>query len=138
MPTFYLIRHAEPEPWGDSDATRKLSTRGLKQAAAMGEKLRGQRVTELRTAPHLRCVQTAQAIGQALGLEPMVDESLHIARDFTVPVEPGIHVWVAHSNNIPGALEALGVVCNACGHASAWRVELDDAGNVIDAGYLQT
>jgi hypothetical protein len=137
MPTIYLIRHAEPEPWGDSDATRPLSPRGRKQAAWMGKHLAGETVTELRTAPHLRCVQTAEAIAEALDLTPIVDDALHIARDFSVPRLEGTHVWVAHSNNIPGAMVDLGLICKACGHASAWRIDFADSGEVTGATYIE-
>ena len=135
MPTLYLIRHAEPANHGNSDAERPLTPRGRKQAQWMARFLRDKNIRELRTAPHLRCRETAELIGEALGIAPRVDPALHIARSFLV--EPPAHnaVWVAHSNNIPDAVEALGANCNACGHASAWALELDETGQLVSATY---
>jgi len=93
-------------------------------------------VAELRTAPHARCRETAEIIGRAVGTEPQVDESLHIARAFRIQAVSGVEVWVAHSNNIPDALNQAGVKGWRCGMASAWRVDFDDAGNVVAATYF--
>ena len=81
--------------------------------------------------------QTAAAIGEVLGLEPVIDEKLHIARSFGVPEVKGVMVWVAHSNNIPGALHGLGVPGYRCGHASAWRLEFDDSGKLESYSYVE-
>jgi broad specificity phosphatase PhoE len=140
MGTLYLIRHAEPVPpwdWDGSDATRPLSKRGIKQAQWMGRHLATLGVTELRSAPHERCRQTAAAIGKALGLEPLIDETLHIARSFTVQNAEGVKVWVAHSNNIPGAILALGVPGYRCAHASAWQLEFDETGKLERFSYIE-
>ena len=140
MGTLYLIRHAEPVPpydWDGGDAARPLSKRGLKQAQWMGAHLAKLPVTDLRTAPHQRCRQTAAAIGEVLGLEPVIDEKLHIARSFGVPEVKGVMVWVAHSNNIPGALHGLGVPGYRCGHASAWRLVFDDSGKLESYSYVE-
>jgi hypothetical protein len=85
----------------------------------------------------LRCRETAEFIGAAIGLTPVVEKSLHIARAFGVNQVKGAAVWVAHSNNIPGALRVLDVPCFACGHASAWRVELDEMGNAKEHEYIE-
>ncbi|MBX3458330.1 MAG: histidine phosphatase family protein [Planctomycetes bacterium] len=140
MPTLYLIRHAEPQSpyiWNGADSTRPLSEAGRKQAQRMGQLLAKSGATELRSAPHRRCVETAELIGQLLGLKPVIDESLHIARRFDLPQMEGTAIWVAHSNNIPGALERAGIDCHACDHAGAWRVDFDDEGGISGASYLQ-
>lgn len=137
MPTIYLIRHAEPANVGNSDAERPLTPRGRKQAAWMGQFLREKGVRQLRTAPHLRCRETAELIGTALGLTPQADPGLHIAQSFEVGAPAETSAWVAHSNNIPDAVEALGARCYACGHASAWALELDDAGVLLRATYIE-
>lgn len=140
VPTIYLIRHAEPvSPWdwdGD-DATRPLSARGVRQAQWMGKHLRGLQVDDFRTAPHQRCRQTAEEIGNVLGIEPRIDNALHIARSFRVGPLTGTAVWVAHSNNIPGAVLKLGVPCNSCSHASAWLLHLDEHGKVTGHEYIE-
>ncbi|MCB9894739.1 MAG: histidine phosphatase family protein [Planctomycetes bacterium] len=138
MATIYLIRHAEADyEWHGPDSGRPLSARGVKQARWMARRLAGIKPSELRTAPHQRCRQTAAELGQVLGIKPEVDDRLHIARSFRVTIPPDVAVWVSHSNNIPGALEALGVPCNACGHASAWVVKFDDAGEVASYDYIE-
>ena len=59
-----LWRHAEAEQ-GAPDAKRKLTARGEKQAAQMGEWLRKNAPKKLRivASPALRCQQTALALG---------------------------------------------------------------------------
>jgi len=74
MPTFaeetfmdlLLWRHAEAEQ-GSPDAKRKLTARGEKQAAQMGEWLRKNAPKNLLVvaSPALRCQQTARALGVA-------------------------------------------------------------------------
>ena len=61
-----LWRHAEAED-GSPDAKRKLTARGEKQAAQMGEWLRKNAPRKLRVlaSPALRCQQTARALGVA-------------------------------------------------------------------------
>jgi len=140
MPTIFLIRHAEPLPhhaWHGTDQSRPLSPHGLRQAEWMGRRLATAGIVTLLSAPHQRCRQTAEAIGKLLGLSPSIDEKLHIARSFEVQGITENCAWVAHSNNIPGAIEELGLRCDACGHASAWALTLDDAGSVIRHEYIQ-
>jgi len=59
-----LSRHAEAEQ-GTPDAKRKLTARGEKQAAQMGEWLKKNAPKKLRivASPALRCQQTASALG---------------------------------------------------------------------------
>ena len=103
----------------------------------MGEHLISARVTELLSAPHARCRETAEIIGKAIGLMPVTEKALHIARTFGVNLAEGTAVWVAHSNNIPGALRVLDVPCYACSHASAWKIELDERGNAVSHDYIE-
>ncbi|MBZ0135828.1 MAG: histidine phosphatase family protein [Planctomycetes bacterium] len=138
MALIYLIRHAEAQSyWSGGDASRPLSARGRKQADWMARHLQGLRADELRCAPHRRCVETAEIIGAALGMQPEIDDRLHIARHFEVEPAAGTSIWVAHSNNIPDALYALGVPGNRCAHASAWKLELDDANRLTTAEYIE-
>ena len=126
-----------PSQWDGSDAERPLSGLGLKQAEWMAGHLADHPVTELRTAPHERCRQTADAIGKALGMTPLVDDQLSIARNFDVPEVRGTLVWVAHSNNIPGATHRLGIPGYRCGHASAWKLDFDDNGKLEKFSYFE-
>jgi phosphohistidine phosphatase SixA len=124
--------------WAGSDAGRPLSPRGMRQAALLGRMLKGEDIRELRCSPYARCIETAMQIGLEIGVNPVVDERLHIAREFHARPTAVNAVWVAHSNNIPEAVVALGVACHACAVASVWRLEFDNAGKLVSAGYLDT
>jgi 8-oxo-dGTP diphosphatase len=138
--TIFLVRHAEPvshAAWNGDDSSRPLSERGRRQAIDAGRYLKRFEINELRCAPHERCRETAALIGVELGLDPLVDDRLHIARRFDLPDVTGRVVWVAHSNNIPGALARAGVSCHVCGHASVWTADLDLDGMVVRADYYE-
>ena len=138
MPTVYLIRHAEAEPyWNQGDSSRPLTERGRRQAQWMAQHLSGIKVDDFRCAPHQRCVETAEIIGRALNAEPELDDRLHIARSFEVELSGDISIWIAHSNNIPDAIYALGAPANRCGHASAWKLTLTHEGQLKSAEYIE-
>ncbi|MGN6815984.1 MAG: histidine phosphatase family protein [Solirubrobacterales bacterium] len=59
-------RSGEPAPGSDSD---RLTEKGIEQAHAAGAALREHGVTRLQSSPLRRARETAQAVGQALGLE---------------------------------------------------------------------
>jgi broad specificity phosphatase PhoE len=59
-------RSGEPAAHSESD---KLTEKGLAQAQAAGEGLRGLGATRLLSSPLRRARETAQAVGEALGLE---------------------------------------------------------------------
>ncbi len=83
----YFTRHGEsvanvadrelrPEP-GDAD---RLSERGWEQARGVGERLRGENIEAIVASPFGRAQETAQAIGDVLGLPFDTDEDLHEVR----------------------------------------------------------
>ena len=87
-----LVRHAEPVRIVDAEgpADPPLHERGVAQAGAVAEFLRGERVDALWSSPMQRARQTADAIGRAHGLEVVVDEDLtEFDREATsyIPVE---------------------------------------------------
>jgi 8-oxo-dGTP diphosphatase len=139
MAVAYLIRHAEPVSPArhtGSDADRPLSERGRRQAASVAARLAGSGASAVLTSPYLRCLETAQVIAKSLKLEPKIALELHIASGFDVSPTEGAVICVAHSNNIPVALDRAGVSCHACGHASCWQVELDEELRVTRAQYI--
>lgn len=73
----YLCRHAHAEP-GSPDELRTLTMEGRARATAMGEELRAARPrpTILLTSPVRRARETAERIGDGLGLEPLIDTRL--------------------------------------------------------------
>lgn len=80
----YFTRHGESEanradregrPWSrDLD---RLSERGWEQARGVGERLRSEGIEAIIASPFKRARETAQAIGEVLGLGFEVDEDLH-------------------------------------------------------------
>jgi len=78
----YFVRHGETD-WNaekrfQSITDVPLNARGLAQAQCCAEELqrRGVHITELRCSPLSRAHVTAQIIGSALSLEPVVDTRL--------------------------------------------------------------
>ena len=73
----YLCRHAHALS-GDPDELRELSAEGVEQARALGERLaaREDAPRVVLSSPFLRARQTANELGQALGVEVRVDEAL--------------------------------------------------------------
>ena len=87
MTVVYFTRHGESvanvadrtmqaEP---ADADR-LSERGWEQARGVGERLRGEGIEAILASPYGRAQETAQAIGEVLGLPFDTDEDLHEVR----------------------------------------------------------
>ena len=69
-------RALEPTPAnGDS-----LSERGWAQARGLGERLRGEGIEAILASPYGRAQETAQAIGEVLGLPYETDEDLYEVR----------------------------------------------------------
>lgn len=60
-------RSGEPAPHSDAD---RLTGKGIEQAHAAGAALREHGVTRLLSSPLRRARETAQAVGEALGMEP--------------------------------------------------------------------
>jgi 8-oxo-dGTP diphosphatase len=77
--SIFVVRHAKAgsrHDWAGDDRERPLSKGGRKQTAAITARLRGEQITGLWTSPYVRCVQTLEPLGQALGLEVHVDKRL--------------------------------------------------------------
>jgi broad specificity phosphatase PhoE len=75
-----LVRHGETE---DNAADRfqgrrdtQLNDRGREQSRALAQSLRGEGLRAIYTSPLQRARATAQIVGDALGLEPVLDERL--------------------------------------------------------------
>lgn len=77
----YLLRHADagdPMAWTGSDDVRPLSGKGEKQAKRLGRFLAegGFKPGAIITSPKTRARQTAEIVGDALGVEIAIDERL--------------------------------------------------------------
>lgn len=77
----YFLRHAHAEDGYDKpDELRELTETGRQQAAATADLLKQLRLklNGLYTSPRVRAAQTADIIGNALGIAPQVREELNI------------------------------------------------------------
>jgi probable phosphoglycerate mutase len=88
MARLIMIRHGESvanlEKRFTVSADEPLTPAGVEQARARGLALRGRCApTDLYSSPFLRALQTAQAIGEVLGLEPIVIDDLR-EQDFGI------------------------------------------------------
>jgi phosphohistidine phosphatase len=82
----YLLRHAhagDPAKWKGDDAERPLSDKGRGQAERLAAFLaeQGLKPGALLTSPRVRAVETAQIVGDAIGVKPHIDERLGMALD---------------------------------------------------------
>ena len=69
--TIYFLRHAEAEDLAESDFDRKLTPRGLQQAAKVGKFCASHGIipTVILSSPVPRAKQTAEIVAEILGLE---------------------------------------------------------------------
>ncbi|HEY8618324.1 histidine phosphatase family protein [Phenylobacterium sp.] len=78
--TVFLVRHGSTDHLGRRISGRMegvaLNALGREEAGRAAERLRGEGVTALYTSPVQRTRETAAALGQALELDPVVDERL--------------------------------------------------------------
>jgi len=77
----HLLRHAhagDPAKWRGPDELRPLSARGRRQAESLGRHLDslGLRFDLLLSSPLVRARQTAELVGERLGLAVEIDERL--------------------------------------------------------------
>ena len=89
--TVILVRHGQ-STWNEicrwqGQADPPLSDAGRAQACRVAERLRSEPITALYTSDLRRAFETAQIIGQALGLEPRPDRRL---RELNVGVWAGL------------------------------------------------
>jgi 8-oxo-(d)GTP phosphatase len=67
-----LVRHGtagDRAKWDGDDRLRPLDDRGRRQAAALPAALADVPVRRILTSPYVRCVQTVEPLGAALGIE---------------------------------------------------------------------
>jgi phosphohistidine phosphatase len=74
----YFLRHAEAEPDHGADFDRRLTTKGLEQAAKTGKFLLRSGITPdlIITSPVVRAKQTAEIVANALGADLVEDAGL--------------------------------------------------------------
>lgn len=87
-----IIRHGLPVriDEGDGPADPELSELGHEQARRMAAWLRDEKLTAVYTSPMRRARQTAAPLGEATGLEPVVDDEVaefDRGQHFYIPLE---------------------------------------------------
>ncbi|HZD37446.1 MAG TPA: phosphoglycerate mutase family protein [Actinomycetes bacterium] len=135
----FLVRHAKAadrESWTGADRDRPLIERGRAQAERLAAALAPERPAVVAASPWLRCVETAEPLAKALGLEVEPDDRLgYDGFDLAgfvqarVTSHPGRSVVaVGHGDLIPLYLAEAGLVD---GHprfrtGSLFRLDLHD------------
>jgi 8-oxo-dGTP diphosphatase len=77
--TVFLVRHAKAadrEHWTGADRDRPLVDRGRVQAGRLARTLLRERPALVAASPWLRCVETAEPLAEAIGLEVEPDDRL--------------------------------------------------------------
>ena len=152
--TLYLVRHAQAgsrSSWsGTDDLLRPLTALGRYQAADIVGVLSEMGITEIRTSPYRRCIETVAPLAAALGLDLIVDERLTegpatgaiaLARSLAETST----VFCSHGDIIPAILDHLQLndaldlgVDPRCQKGSTWICEPNRswAGHFAEATYL--
>jgi 8-oxo-dGTP diphosphatase len=75
----FVVRHAKAgnrSDWPGDDRDRPLNKAGWRQAEAIATRLAKERVASLWASPYVRCGQTLEPLGRALGLDVRIDPRL--------------------------------------------------------------
>jgi len=127
--TIFVVRHAERADAGTSGASMMatdpdLSEAGRARAQALATMLRDAKITAIYTTEYNRTRQTAEPLGKALGIQPIVVQ----ARDMTGLLEKiksgGNVLVVGHSNTVGTVIQQLGV-------AEAVKLSEDEYDNIF-------
>lgn len=156
--TLFLLRHAQAGTragWpgthlGIDDMLRPLTAQGRYQSADLVGLLGEMGITEIRSSPYKRCLETVAPLAAALGLEVIVDERLSEG-----PAEGAIAlaramaetstVFCSHGDILPAILDHLRLndaldlgPDPRCQKASTWICEPNRvwAGHFSEATYL--
>lgn len=136
--TTYLLRHASAGSRDDADPQdhqRPLDPDGQEQARRLADWLRHQPIERLVSSPYLRCVQSLEPLGDALGLPVELDDALAEGADIEdawrllASVAHGHVVLCSHGDVIPdlvrrAQLRGLHVPGKSgCAKGSVWTLE---------------
>jgi len=119
--TVFLVRHAKAadrETWDGADRDRPLIERGRLQADRLATALAAERPAVVAASPWQRCMETAEPLAEALGLEVQPDDRLGYDRadlagfvSAAAAAHPGRSVVaVSHDDLIPLYLGAAGLL----------------------------
>lgn len=115
MARLYLVRHAkagERRIWNDDDLERPLSNKGQRQAKLLAQRFSKLPASTLLSSEYVRCIQTLEPVGLALGLTVEIDPRLTEDEPFEPVLEllasiPANTVMCSHGDIIPATLAAL-------------------------------
>lgn len=136
-----VVRHShagDRQAWDGDDHRRPLSPEGLAQTTAMVSLLAPYHVTRVLSSPYVRCLQTAEPLARARGLQVAVEDRL---AEGTAPetawrvlADAGTGTMLSSHGDVIGSmverLQDLGVVDGRARwpKGSSWVVEVDAAG----------
>jgi 8-oxo-dGTP diphosphatase len=113
--SLFLVRHAKAgkrSQWDDDDSLRPLVAEGVRQSEVIAEAIAPLHPTALFSSPFLRCMQTLEPLGKAVGLPVVAHELLAEGVDFIGTVD-WMHtladgaVMCSHGDVIPEVIDAL-------------------------------
>jgi 8-oxo-dGTP diphosphatase len=113
--SLFLVRHAKAgkrSQWDDDDSLRPLVAEGVRQSEVIAEAIAPLHPTALFSSPFLRCVQTLEPLGKAVGLPVVAHELLAEGVNFIGTVD-WMHtladgaVMCSHGDVIPEVIDAL-------------------------------
>ena len=113
--SLFLVRHAKAgkrSQWDDDDSLRPLVAEGVRQSEVIAEAIAPLHPTVLFSSPFLRCVQTLEPLGKAVGLPVVAHELLAEGVNFIGTVD-WMHtladgaVMCSHGDVIPEVIDAL-------------------------------
>lgn len=115
----YFMRHGKASPFANTDEQRPLTPEGADHIRLLGQFLHDLGVAPERiySSPRLRALQTANLIGDALGLAPVINNAcnFHFDVDKMLPLLQGLSedaevMFVGHN---PSMSEIVGAVAGA-------------------------
>ena len=147
----HMVRHADAGnrmAWVGDDFQRPLDEFGQMQAEAIGVELASRPVRRILSSPAVRCVDTVEPLGRALGLPvetvdelaegSFVGDAFDLLR--SLAAAEGDSVLCSHGDVSPGLLWVLVQYgldipeMGRCKKASIWELEVSD-GRIIAATY---
>lgn len=147
--TVLLVRHAhagDRADWDGDDDRRPLSPTGRRQVAGMVDHLAPYHVTRVASSPAVRCLQTAEPVARARGLDVVTEDRLAEGADpattWDLVAAAGAGTVLTSHGDVVGAIVARlrdhGVVGDTAAwpKASTWVLHLDGDGRPRAADHL--
>lgn len=116
MGKLYVVRHADAghrAHGSTNDEARELNAKGWRQADGLRDALADRDITRLVSSPFVRCMQSLEPLGKALGIPVEADERLAEgsgaagALSVAAEVRKTNAVLCSHGDVIPDLLEHL-------------------------------